>query len=171
MSGLENEIQAKFAHLSDERLMNRMNRAEDFGYDDEEVELTRRLKLGGLAWRWADINGREQVEVYKPSPSDEELVNRAITEAREADTEIPDTAARVIASQLHGGQFTALYSLASTGFIDEDRLPGELVAIYNDPETEPQVKEWVNWIGTYALNRADKGAVEGWSKLWLGGES
>ena len=62
--GLEQDIQAKFGHLSDERLMERMNKAPDFGYDDEEVELTRRLKLGGLAWRWADINGKERVEVY-----------------------------------------------------------------------------------------------------------
>lgn len=43
-----------------------MNHAPDFGYDDEEVELTRRLKLGGLAWRWAQLNGKDVVEVYQP---------------------------------------------------------------------------------------------------------
>lgn len=59
-------IEAKFAHLSDEALINRMNQAEDFGYDDEEVELNRRLKLGGLAWRWSQDMFNPRVEVYRP---------------------------------------------------------------------------------------------------------
>ena len=47
-------------------LMRAMERTPDFGYDDEEYELSRRLKLGGLAWRWATIDGYDQVEVYTP---------------------------------------------------------------------------------------------------------
>lgn len=61
---LEKSVAAKFAHLSDEALMDRMNRAPDLGYDDEEVELTRRLKLNGLTWRWATVEGQERVKVY-----------------------------------------------------------------------------------------------------------
>lgn len=33
-------------------LVARMERAPDFGYDDEEVELNRRLALEGKTWRW-----------------------------------------------------------------------------------------------------------------------
>ena len=43
-----------------------MENAEDFGYDDEEAELSRRLKLGGLAWRWSGDFFRPSVEIYKP---------------------------------------------------------------------------------------------------------
>lgn len=63
---LHEQVEARFAHLSDEALINRMNRAPDFGYDDEEVELTRRLKLGGLAWRWSQDMFNPRVEVYRP---------------------------------------------------------------------------------------------------------
>ena len=171
MSELENEIQAKFAHLSDERLISRMNRAPDFGYDDEEVELTRRLKLGGLAWRWATVDGRERVEVYKPEPTDEELIDQAIAQAQATESEISDAAARMIASQLHSGQASALYALASSGFIDEDRLARELVINYEEFTKSPQVHEWINTLVSYAVNREDKGPQEDWDKLWLGREA
>ncbi len=67
---MENEptksIAEAFAGLSDKALMRRMERSADFGYDDLEHELTRRLRLGGQAWRWATIDGRDRVEVYTP---------------------------------------------------------------------------------------------------------
>lgn len=55
-----------YSGLSDAQLIRRMENAEDFGYDDEEVELSRRLKLGGLAWRWSGDFFRPNVEIYKP---------------------------------------------------------------------------------------------------------
>ncbi|NQX14250.1 hypothetical protein HQQ80_21695 [Microbacteriaceae bacterium VKM Ac-2855] len=64
-SALERTIAAKFAGTTDQALVRRMERAEDFGYDDESVELTRRLKLGGLAWKWANVDGREKVQIFK----------------------------------------------------------------------------------------------------------
>ena len=55
-----------FENLSDAQLIRRMENAPDFGYDDEEVELSRRLKLGGLAWKWSSDLFNPKVEVYKP---------------------------------------------------------------------------------------------------------
>lgn len=55
--------------LSDRALIARMNKAEDFGYDDEQVELDRRLAGRGLQWRWGP-EGRmfdQRVEVFDPA--------------------------------------------------------------------------------------------------------
>lgn len=54
-----------YTGLSDAQLIRRMENAPDFGYDDEEVELSRRLKLGGLAWRWSNDMFNPKVVVYK----------------------------------------------------------------------------------------------------------
>jgi hypothetical protein len=56
-------VQARFAHLSTAQLTARMNRAPAFGYDDEEVELTRRLEPTGRAWRWTRTIP-PRVEIY-----------------------------------------------------------------------------------------------------------
>ena len=56
-------VQARFAHLSTAQLTARMNRAPDFGYDDEAVELTRRLEPTGRAWRWTQTTP-PRVEIY-----------------------------------------------------------------------------------------------------------
>jgi len=63
---LDRILEDQFKGTSDAELIRRMEHAPDFGYDDEEYELNRRLKLGGLAWRWAQFNGRDRVEVYEP---------------------------------------------------------------------------------------------------------
>ena len=66
MNELENQIQAKFSNLSDAQLIKRIEQAKDFEYDDEAVELNRRLRvLGGKAWRWAGDFYRPHVELYE----------------------------------------------------------------------------------------------------------
>lgn len=55
-------IRQKFRTYTNDALIERIEKAPDFGYDDETVELNRRLKMGGLAWRWAG----NKVEVYEP---------------------------------------------------------------------------------------------------------
>lgn len=63
---LDSQLEAHFAGVSDEALIRRMERAPDFGYDDEAYELDRRLKaLGRQAWRWAQIDGRDRVVLYE----------------------------------------------------------------------------------------------------------
>ncbi|MFJ6416519.1 antirestriction protein ArdA [Paeniglutamicibacter sp. NPDC091659] len=99
--------------------------------------------------------------------NDDHLVALAIIEAIAEEREITDAAARVMASQLHGGQWTALYELASTGSIDEERLPHEFVELYNEETASIQVKDMVNLLGTYCINREDKGSQSGWSLQWI----
>lgn len=53
MNELEATIEAAFRTVSTDALIRRIERAPDFGYDDEAVELTRRLRAEGKAWRWA----------------------------------------------------------------------------------------------------------------------
>ncbi len=66
---LEDAIAEKFAGMSNAQIIRRMEQAEYFGYDDEAVELNRRLKLGGLAWKWSGDFYRPQVEIYKAKVS------------------------------------------------------------------------------------------------------
>ena len=47
------------------RLRAKINRAPDFGYDDEAVELNQILAKYGKAWKWGrDAYYNEVVEVY-----------------------------------------------------------------------------------------------------------
>ena len=49
------------------QLVNRINSAPDFGYDDEAVELTQRLAKEGKRWRWSspDRYDRQHVEIVE----------------------------------------------------------------------------------------------------------
>lgn len=44
---------AHLENISTAALIARMERAPDFGYDDEAEELTARLSAEGKEWRWA----------------------------------------------------------------------------------------------------------------------
>jgi hypothetical protein len=66
---LEDVIAEEFAHLNDMELIRRIERAPDFGYDDESVELNRRLGAVGLAWMWDRETNK--VRVYDPEAGDE----------------------------------------------------------------------------------------------------
>ena len=89
-----------------------------------------------------------------------------MAEADATDTPIPDAAARMIASQYHGGQATALYSLASCGAIDLRGLHAEYVPLYADPNTQLEDLEKLDHLGLYFMEHGDRGPVEGWSELW-----
>ena len=56
-----------FESLSTNQLIRRIETAPDFGYDDEEVELSRRLAQKNKAWKWGKFcpgcNG-QRIEVY-----------------------------------------------------------------------------------------------------------
>ncbi|ABD10193.1 hypothetical protein ThrDRAFT_00307 [Frankia casuarinae] len=93
---------------------------------------------------------------------DERLINRGIEAAAQEERPIDDRTARYIAGQLHGGQVSALYSLASTGNIIEDTVYHEL---YEDLESQtPEVASWVEALRTYCQARPDKGPVSGWAE-------
>jgi hypothetical protein len=58
---LDQALEECFKHMSTSALIRRMERAEDFGYDDESIELTRRLRREGKAWRWKSDS---EVEIF-----------------------------------------------------------------------------------------------------------
>ena len=60
---MEESIKNKFKNYSTPELVRQIEGAPDFGYDDEEYELTRRLKLKGMSWRWNRKTPREKVEI------------------------------------------------------------------------------------------------------------
>lgn len=100
---------------------------------------------------------------------DEEHINEAILEAAVEQRGISDAAARVIASQLHMGQGSALYALASSGGIQDDALY-EIDGAIQDSTLDPLARAWAKELMQYVksrLERDDVAAVEGWSKLWL----
>ncbi len=100
----------------------------------------------------------EQHEQHQESP-DEQVIRQGIERALRDGTEIDNRTARYIASQLHEGQTSALYSLASTGAIAEE-IHNELTRDFDQQSN--QVQWWINWLGTYCLNREDTGPVAGW---------
>jgi antirestriction protein len=103
--------------------------------------------------------------IVPPEPSpDERAILLGIAAAEAEEREIDDTTARRIAAQLHGGQASALYSLASSGNIDEERVYREIAAEYQS-NYDPAVRAWLNWLGTYCLRREHKGPVTGWYEL------
>lgn len=66
MDDLQEAVRKKFQHLSTGKLIERMNAAPDFGYDDESIELRRRLALQGKRWRW---NKHDRIEIIDAAES------------------------------------------------------------------------------------------------------
>src|SRR5437763_15224935 len=92
-----------------------------------------------------------------PESGDERAIQLGIEAARAEDREVHDATARAIAAQLHGGQNTALYSLASTGNLADERLEAELHELYQNPD--PRLLDWASVLGTYALHREHRWPV------------
>jgi hypothetical protein len=73
--------------------------------------------------------------------------------------------ARVIASQLHGGQTSPLYALVSSGAL-VDGLRTELHT-WRRGDTPVVVEPWLDALDEYLDSRADEaGPIDGWSRLW-----
>ena len=107
--------------------------------------------------------GGDQQERQVPAQDEESWDERVIREGIEAalaeERAIDDRTARYIAGQLHGGQQTGLYALASSGAIT-DTVVGELVSERLDQE--PGVRGWIDALIAYCAQRPDPGPVEGW---------
>jgi hypothetical protein len=87
---------------------------------------------------------------------DDAYLEQVMAEAEAAWANIPDTAARMIASQFHVGQASALYFLASCGAIDIERLRDEYTTIYADPHTPEAGKRKLDHLGTYLLEHGNR---------------
>lgn len=93
---------------------------------------------------------------------DEWVIERGVAAALRERRSIDDRTARYIASQLHEGQTSALYSLASTGAIDETSIYDELR--HGSGELPEQVRAWARWLSGYCALRPDTGPVTGWGE-------
>jgi antirestriction protein len=97
--------------------------------------------------------------------TDEQLIHYGITEALRDGRAIDHATARVIASQLHGGQASPLYALASSGALIEG-LRAELDG-WRREDTPVELEPWLDALDEYLDSRADEqGPVDGWSRLW-----
>jgi antirestriction protein len=110
----------------------------------------------------------QQDRLHEPSAepvTDEHLIHLGITEALREQRSIDHATARVIASQLHGGQASPLYALASSGVLVEglrDELDG-----WRREDTPVEVEPWLDALEEYLDSRAEEpGPVDGWSRLW-----
>ncbi len=93
---------------------------------------------------------------------DEWVIERGIAAALREGRSIDNRTASYIAAQLHGGQASALYSLASTGAIDESLVYHELRGAGRQlPE---QAQRWVRWLNGYCSLRPGTGPVADWSR-------
>lgn len=107
----------------------------------------------------------------EPRKSDDDYLREAIERANKGGLQITDAVARVIASQLHEGQATALYSLASTGAVDYDSVHFELA--WGMASQDLFHRELANHLDSYvwARKQVDQTeAIKDWHKLWVGQE-
>ncbi len=68
---LDRELERHFHGQTNEQLARSIERSADFGADDEEYELTRRLNLVGMAWKYSQKYGADVVVIYEPENENE----------------------------------------------------------------------------------------------------
>lgn len=105
-------------------------------------------------------------QLPEPQSGDDAYLEQAMADAERTWTNVPDQAARMIASQFHGGQSSALYSLTSCGAIDKERLRAELLPMYADTHISEDDKHKLDHLGTWIIEHEDRPPVEGWHLLW-----
>ena len=62
---MEASIKNRFAGYSLAKLIKRINSAPDFGYDDEEYELSRRAKEQNFTYRWTEKIANPKIIITK----------------------------------------------------------------------------------------------------------
>lgn len=94
---------------------------------------------------------------------DWDIINTELDAAEREKRTVSDLVARVIATQFHGGQPSALYAFSSTGII-EDHLDDEIHAAIQD-SNEDEERRALEALDTYCKGRSDKSRQAGWSTL------
>lgn len=87
---------------------------------------------------------------------DKERIYYGITEALHQGRTIDDATARMIAAQLHSGQASALYALASSGAV-VDGLRDELDAWRQSTDADMPIEPWLDALDEYIDARYDAG--------------
>jgi hypothetical protein len=101
------------------------------------------------------VPGWHELEI---AVSDNERIYYGITEALHHDRPIDHSTARAIAAQLHGGQASALYALASSGVMVEG-LALELDTVRRDASV--QLEPWLDALDEYLAWRDEHHPIEG----------
>jgi len=87
-----------------------------------------------------------------------DVIGDAIGEAETSGGEVPEwgarTLARALANERDDPQSGSLHHFAVTGRVDRETIFHELARIY-EGTADDEVKEWVNWLGTYIVNLRD----------------
>lgn len=102
--------------------------------------------------------------------SDDELIDQELHAAESMEVVMTDATARVIASQLHGGQASDLYTFASTGYI-RDTLMREIEHLAQEFDEYDPSQRRIAHLAAYLAQRISqprgRQPVKGWSELWL----
>lgn len=109
--------------------------------------------------------GPGEIDLTSSVPQDDSLrdvITDAIAEARSSGGEVPTWGPRTIARHLanrSGDRASHLHHFAVVGWADPDRISGELAELYSAASTTAEEREWIDWLGTYLLNRPDPSRV------------
>lgn len=102
--------------------------------------------------------------------TDDELIDQELDAAESMEVVMTDATARVIASQLHGGQASDLYVFASTGYI-RDTLMREIEHLAEEFDEYDPSQRRIAHLAAYLAQRISqprgRQPVKGWSELWL----
>lgn len=102
---------------------------------------------------------------HYPESNQQRFIRLSLERAQAEDQPLSDEAVRLVAGQLHGGQVTSMYSLASCGAIDLDGLTREITIDYTDLYLEDELVPWYEAVNQYALAHGNRGQVAGWFEL------
>lgn len=98
--------------------------------------------------------------------TDDDIITQAVADASNYDAIISHAVARMIASQWHSGQRSALYSFASCGAIAGPALESAITNEMNAADKESDI-EALRALWSYVqVHGPKRGPVAGWSSLW-----
>lgn len=103
----------------------------------------------------------EPGDVDQPESWDERVIREGIEAAVTEGRPIDNRTARYIAGQLHDGQASALYALASSGAVQAEVF-GELD--HGRTEQPPEVRRWLACLTVYCAFRGESGPVDNWTE-------
>ncbi|GEK80126.1 hypothetical protein [Agrococcus baldri] len=105
------------------------------------------------------MNERESTERHEQQEPNfyrfQDLITHGIAAASAEGREIDRGTARLIAHTLGraAGRDSALAAFGRTGAGTYDDLRPEYLVLYQEPTTPPTVRHWIDWLGTYLVDR------------------
>ncbi|TFD27338.1 hypothetical protein [Cryobacterium lyxosi] len=106
---------------------------------------------------------KPNLETDRPENGDALLqtIEGGIDDARARSSDVTEHTARAIARAIAnalGDNGRALDEFARTGSGSNATLNEEYLEVYNDPTTPGQVRTWIDWFGTYLVQRENTGS-------------